>query len=271
MKSKFFYRATGKDKYYNCWHSNNDVTIIYMHSDGGSIVFGDQTYPINKGRLFLIPANHYHYTLPSVADTYERSKVFFPVETFKKILSLFPPSLGMHFKNAVIYSHIPEEIQPKLDILFQELQESYCLFGNDFFSFPSCLSGILRLLGYLKDYELEKITSASDSLSLVVDYINKHIHESITLDDICQEVHVNKCYLCRLFKKNMNTTIMNYILQTRIIFAQTMLSSGNLAISEISENCGFSSISYFCRVFKAATGQTPLQYKRNAHTTSHSL
>ena len=269
MESKFFYRATGKDKYYNCWHSNDDVTIIYMQSDGGSIVFGDQTYPINKGRLFLSPSNRHHYTLPSIAETYERSKIIFPVETFKKILSLFSPSLNMHFNNTVIYSHIPENIQPKLDHLFQELQESYDLLGNDFFSSPSCLSGVLRLLGYLKDYELEKITSASDSLSQVVDYINKHIRENITLDDICQEVHINKCYLCRLFKKNMNITIMNYILQTRIIVAQTMLSSGIQTISEISESCGFEDHAYFCRVFKKATGQTPLQYQRKAHANPH--
>jgi AraC-like DNA-binding protein len=56
---------------------------------------------------------------------------------------------------------------------------------------------------------------------------------------------------------------MNYILKTRIILAQDMLSKEKLSVAEISERCGFSSISYFCRVFKNETGKTPLEYRRH--------
>ena len=56
---------------------------------------------------------------------------------------------------------------------------------------------------------------------------------------------------------------MAYILNTRIVLAKEELGSTNASISQVSEKFGFSSMSYFCRVFKEATGYTPLQFRRN--------
>lgn len=55
---------------------------------------------------------------------------------------------------------------------------------------------------------------------------------------------------------------MRYILKTRIVLAQTMLRKDNLTVSEVSSRCGFSSVSYFCRVFKEEIGVSPLKYKK---------
>ena len=57
-------------------------------------------------------------------------------------------------------------------------------------------------------------------------------------------------------------TVMEYILKTRIVMAQGMLRKERLSVTEISNRCGFSSISYFSRVFRQDTGMTPLQYKK---------
>ena len=54
---------------------------------------------------------------------------------------------------------------------------------------------------------------------------------------------------------------MNYILKTRIISAKNLMETTNLTIGQISQRCGFSSQSYFCRVFKEECGMTPLQFR----------
>jgi AraC-like DNA-binding protein len=56
---------------------------------------------------------------------------------------------------------------------------------------------------------------------------------------------------------------MEYILATRIVLAKEMLQKTDLTVGEISERCGFSSISYFCRVFKQDTGRTPLGFRKS--------
>ena len=56
---------------------------------------------------------------------------------------------------------------------------------------------------------------------------------------------------------------MKYILKTRIVLAKNMLSNESLSITVISNRCGFSSVSYFSRIFKEETGMNPLTFKKN--------
>jgi AraC-like DNA-binding protein len=55
---------------------------------------------------------------------------------------------------------------------------------------------------------------------------------------------------------------MDYILKTRIAMAKELLCEADMSVTEISESCGFSSISYFSRTFKNETGMSPLKYKK---------
>ena len=57
-------------------------------------------------------------------------------------------------------------------------------------------------------------------------------------------------------------TVMEYILKTRVMLAKGMLSSTDEPVLRVSEECGFSSVGYFCRAFKSEVGLTPLAYRK---------
>ena len=97
-----------------------------------------------------------------------------------------------------------------------------------------------------------------------VSYINDNIFAELDIDAISAYVHMSKYYFCRRFKETVGVTVMQYILKTRLALAKDMLSAGNASIGEVSEHCGFSSLSYFCRVFKEETGMTPSRFRRGA-------
>lgn len=78
---------------------------------------------------------------------------------------------------------------------------------------------------------------------------------------IANEIHMNPDYLSHLFHKKTDISLSNYILEQRILFAKKLLSLTNLSVQQVSEKCGFSSISYFHRQFKKLTNQTPQQYR----------
>lgn len=114
----------------------------------------------------------------------------------------------------------------------------------------------------LRDFSSEHVSDSHDSLTRVIDFINRSYATQMTLDDICRAVYISKYYLCRRFKAAVGMTVMEYLLKTRIAAAQNRLVAEESAIGQIAEQCGFSGISYFSQSFKKHTGMTPLQYRR---------
>lgn len=102
----------------------------------------------------------------------------------------------------------------------------------------------------------------SKSVKDIVNYINHHYIEDITLDQISKMVELSRTYVCGLFKKEMGINITNYIMNYRIEKAKELLRDTNLKSYEISEKVGFIDESYFSRTFKKVTGQSPNAYKK---------
>ena len=262
MDKMLMLHQIGWDSMYMVWHAAKTNQIIYTHSTGGSIVFGDRIYPIQKGALCFISSQCYHYTMPDNPDTYDRSKIIFSDE-FLSLAGESAMKCGAEpsfTANSAVYALIPEELQPEVEAIYREANECGNFGKHGDLYFLSCL---LRLFGYLDLYQLETIPAPTDFIAKTLDYINNHVSENITVDDICTAIPMSKYYFCRRFKAALNMTVMDYILKTRLTLAKNMLVKEETSVTGISEACGFSSISYFCRVFKNDTGMTPQEYRRN--------
>ena len=96
----------------------------------------------------------------------------------------------------------------------------------------------------------------------VLEYIDEHYSEEITLFDLASLLNVNESYLCRMFKKSVNTSVVQYLNFVRVCKAEKMLLSTDKGISEIAFESGFSSVSYFNRIFKKHKFITPSMYKK---------
>ena len=264
MTEEIFYRSRGYDEYYKRWHTSGRNMIIYMHSDGGSLVCGERSFPIRRGALCFVGSTMYHYTMPESPENYVRSKIFETNEELGTILPLIYSDRErstVFNSEALIYALIPEEEYAKVDSLFADVYSS----KNSAKYRAIRIGAYIRLLAYIEEYRLEAISPESNFLHRAIDYINAHVTEDIKIEDICDTVHVSKYHFCREFKKRTGKTVMEYILATRIVLAKGMLQKTAFSIGEISERCGFSSISYFCRVFKQDTNKTPLRFRKEAN------
>ena len=256
MKYEFYNKTKGMDEMYKVWHCSPDGMIIYFLSSGGSIVFNHNIYEIKHGVLCYVAPGCYHYTMPDAPADYTRSKIFFSASSTESLKNLSGfEHIAEEFKEkSVIYAEIPFELQSAVEQLFDNFSDP----GNNLY-----YGSLLSLMAYLTTYKTDTIQSPKDTVISAVSYINTHISEEISIDDICNAVHMSKCYLCRKFKQVTGQTIMEYILATRLTLAKNMLKTENLSVSEISEKCGFSSTAYFCRVFHEATGTTALKYRKS--------
>lgn len=263
MQDSILYHQTGVDYYYKTWHTTNENMIIFMHSDGGSIVCSEKVYPIKSGVLCFIGSKKYHYTMPDDPDAYERSKMFISDDALRKISTLFSCETKwskIFTPDSIVYAEIDNDSAIEIERLFSEVDR----YKNDTAHFPTVLASCyMRLLISIEEKARGSVSGSQDFISRAIEYINGRITDAITIDEICAAVHTSKYYFCREFKKATGLTVANYILKTRIVMAKGMLLSEAITVGETSEKCGFSSISYFCRVFKEETGMSPKSYRKS--------
>ncbi len=98
------------------------------------------------------------------------------------------------------------------------------------------------------------------TLALVTDYINAHLHHTLTLDEIATIAQLSPYHFLRLFKQRKGLTPHQYILQCRIDKAKHLLQHSQLSIAEIAARVGFSDQSHLTRYFKRIVGVTPKQF-----------
>lgn len=103
-----------------------------------------------------------------------------------------------------------------------------------------------------------------DNLNMkkILEYINDHYAEPLTLKDVAKQFHFNPSYLSNYFSTHNKEGFIEYVNKIRIEEATKLLIQDNVSISEISGMVGYSDHSYFCKVFKKIKGVSPSQYKR---------
>lgn len=115
---------------------------------------------------------------------------------------------------------------------------------------------------------LPKNQAKSQPIVRCLDYIYKHIHAPLTLEELSNYVGLNPSYLSNLFKKEMGTTLTEFIQSKKIEGTMNMLKFSEISYTDIGNYFGYSSHSHFIHNFRKYTGMTPKQY-RNQYFASN--
>lgn len=107
----------------------------------------------------------------------------------------------------------------------------------------------------------------SPRIQLCCDYIELHLEEDVSVEQLAQQVGYNKNYLARKFKEETGTSIIDYIRIVKIERAKQLLAYSSASIDEIGANLHFCSRSYFSKVFQQITGATPAEYRKHCQDT----
>lgn len=125
---------------------------------------------------------------------------------------------------------------------------------------------IIQLLIYINNlYQEQSFTMPqkySPDVQYTIEYIESHITENITLDILAKKLSRDKYYLSHKFKKETDTSILHYLILSRISKAKQCLSEG-MNVTETCYNCGFGDYSNFITTFRKITGYTPKKYQQN--------
>jgi YesN/AraC family two-component response regulator len=95
-------------------------------------------------------------------------------------------------------------------------------------------------------------------------YVHTHFAESISCSDLAKYLHINQDYLIRCFRQELGITPGTYLVRWRIKQAKELLENTDKGVTAIALDVGFSSQSYFSRVFKDQVGISPTAFRRTS-------
>lgn len=106
-------------------------------------------------------------------------------------------------------------------------------------------------------------TFAHDTVNEVIRYIDEHLLSFLSVEGIAEEFNVSTSHLSRIFKEHTGVTLVEYINIRKVEEAQYYLRFSTEKISDISNRFHFCNQSYFTRIFKKYTGQTPRRFRNS--------
>ena len=102
---------------------------------------------------------------------------------------------------------------------------------------------------------------SNDLVCDILDFIDENINRKITMNELSKRFYFNKDYIMRLFKKEIHSTILDYINQLRIFQSLKDLQETNKSILNIGLLHGFSSLEYYSEMFHKVMGVSPSIYR----------
>ena len=245
-------------------HTHQMFELIYVVQGRGRYVVEGAEYPLIPGTVLLLRPYEYHYVCPEESCAYERYVIHFDEEISfesESTLACFRDDrfgAGVYFPRESLDESVLHAFEA-LDAVKRFTEDEKRISPSGMVMVRSIVTQILLLLGAARPEE--PVVPKKDLLFGVIGYINGHLSESLTLDELSKRFFVSKYYLCRAFRQHTGTTFLSYLTTKRIAAAQQMIKEG-IPMTEIAYRVGFREYSSFYRAFRKQTGSAPAWERR---------
>lgn len=119
-----------------------------------------------------------------------------------------------------------------------------------------------RLLAIVLDEVIRSRPRRRPDLRDVLNDIARHPNRALSLTEAAAATHWSPGHLSKLFRSVTGSTFVSYVTSWRICRAQLMLASTEMPVQKVAAELDFHQVNYFSRVFRAHTGVTPSEYRR---------
>lgn len=225
------------------WHDYCEIEFVI--SGNGTNVVDGISYPLQRGSAYLLTPSSFHEItrdehIPLVLYHVEFNNSFLESQLLQSVIS-----------------HFNEEETKELILLF-EMLEKECnekkRYHNDIIQL--LLKQIYFLLLRNTCSHSQKSVQ-SNHIGKIINIVHSRFREKLTLGKLAKECNLNTNYLGYLFKNNMGMSFNEYVLDLRLKYAYSLVLTSNFTINEICYESGFSSPSYFIKLFNEHFQTTP--------------
>ncbi|MCZ8516249.1 AraC family transcriptional regulator [Paenibacillus filicis] len=106
-------------------------------------------------------------------------------------------------------------------------------------------------------------TTETGKINTVLQYVDEHLQEQMTVDELARLVHFHPNYFMQYFKTMLGLSPIAYINRKRMELAKVLLQDSGRTVTDVAEQVGLE-LYYFSRLFKKQTGLSPSEYRKNA-------
>ena len=256
-------------------HKQEFAEIVFVLKGTGEYGTGSGLdYTITPGEILIVPPNgkHAYYSVDGLEIFYI---IFDPQNLPLPLLNLYDlhQYRNLFGRNAEYYHKVREDyprVKPSQEV-FEELVDLMEKFlhiqklnsiGCDCEKMGLFMCIIGRLCDIWHETDTQERSQLTMTMHQISQYIAENFNREIVLQDLAKKCSMSVSSLLRHFHKAFGTTPKDYLKKLRLDRAATLLQSTALRVSEVADQCGFSTSSYFIAVFKEYFGKTPEEYRR---------
>lgn len=243
-------------------HTHDTCELYCFISGNAAYSVEGNIYPLAPGDIIVSRNAETHHLMLKKSTPYTRITVFFkpdkdlspelkeafltafqdrPIGLYNRYSAAqFPDSHWLYYLNSICGTDDNIKRQIYLMALLRELTDCFPM---------------------VKDNPVEV---SPNNMIRVTHFIDRHLTETLNLDLICDRFFISKAQLIRNFKKNLGTTVGDYINTKRLLLARDLILEGHNPTT-VYLQCGFRDYSAFFRAYKKKFGCRPGYTKEQPH------
>lgn len=251
------------------FHYHNFYEILYVLEGEYSSMIENQTYHMHKGDFLLIDQNvmHKYHFVEKKHDNSKRIILWVTAQMLENLShgemdlkSCFGSGDSCAYHFPVYYEEMLRGYLLKLAMTENPEEPAGTKKVMDIGYLTLFFAYLNLLCGRKENMFAEEDTIQHPLVEQVSTYVDAHLGEKITVEELAGEVHMSKYHFLRKFKELTGVTVHAFVMNKRLIKACEAIRDG-ASITQAYQSTGFTEYSSFLRNFKAAFGVSPAKYK----------
>lgn len=255
-------------------HFHDFSELIIITGGNGIQVIDNEKYEVRSGDVFLIQGCSIHYFMEReqvdlINVMFDPSRLPMPLDWLRRlpgynVIFELEPSV----RTPITFKH---RLKMKLHDMTDALRITSALEheldsknpGREAAAFNRLLELIIFMSRKYEAADTEK-SSGIIRLGRIISRMETDFSHDWTLKELARLAGASPNSLMRHFRQATGTSPIDYLIQVRLRNASELLRTTDLAVSEISEKCGFSDSNYFSRMFSKTYGISPRLFRKES-------
>lgn len=244
-------------------HTHDFIEIVYIYSGEGIHLIDNIAYPVSCGDMLFINYGQTHSFKSTSDDLIYCNILLLPQFINTKLINSENAADMLMLSTFKEFSTDIKKTQPYIPFKNKELYMIEFLIDEMIFEYSHKLSGyhsalvslmttlLIKIFRKIQDSDtIETFKKTNQLTPEILNYIEKHCFEKITMADLAKKCFYNPSYFSRVFKECFGKTLTDYIQEVRIEKAKELLKNSDMSVNRIASYVGYNDKTQFYRVFK---------------------